>query len=542
MAQRIERGRIGVLDKIGQGGQGVVYRAPSARTDFAKSMVYKEYKAGVLASLNVAALEAMPEFLESSLTYGDGAILISLASWPCAVVEDAGKTTGFVMPSIPDEFFTDFWTSNKSTPSRVPAEFQHLLNEPQVLAMRFAGNVISDRQRYELLRQVASALLFLHDRGVCVGDISPKNMLFALSPSPAVYFIDCDAMRVNGASLSQQMESPGWQVPAGEDKATVYSDRYKLGLLALRLILGSQDAADPGRLPASTPAELRRIITDTVTNPPHRRPDLASWDRALAAAIATAPQHTPTPAPPPRPASPPMVTLTPPPTAPSTPAAQTGPVRISQPSPPTTAASTPIPAPARSNKAWWLIAAAAVPVLIAVAMAASHTNTNTATSRSTSTTYDNNYPPTATNRSESTPTRTSTTTVTSTQIVAAPSPQTPAPSWDGPWLRNYSEGEQDCNSGGRYWVVQPGDGDGLYALKVGCFPQQWITALNQRCQASSLPPGKCAVWDPNSIMSVFNTRGDLEVVALTQDCLDRAGQNDFHQGPLHQYCMVEAGG
>jgi DNA-binding helix-hairpin-helix protein with protein kinase domain len=255
-------------------------------------MVYKQYKAGALASLNVDALEAMPEFLES-LPYRDGAKLISLGAWPCAIVDDAGKTTGFVMPSIPDEFFTDFWTSNQSTPSKVAAEFQHLLNDPRVLAMRFAGWVVSDRQRYELLQQAASALAFLHERGVCVGDISPKNMLFSLSPYPAVYFIDCDAMRVSGVSLSHQVETPGWEVPAGEEKATVYSDRYKLGLLALRLIVGSQDAKDPSRIPSSTPAELSKVITDTLTNTAQQRPDLATWDRALAKAIAAPPRPTP---------------------------------------------------------------------------------------------------------------------------------------------------------------------------------------------------------------------------------------------------------
>ena len=60
----IRRGQMGVLDRLGQGGQGVVYRAPSVRTAFARSMVYKEYKRVTLASLDVNALRAMPEFLE----------------------------------------------------------------------------------------------------------------------------------------------------------------------------------------------------------------------------------------------------------------------------------------------------------------------------------------------------------------------------------------------------------------------------------------------------------------------------------------------
>jgi len=293
VTQVLLRSQLGALLKLGQGGQGIVFRAPLARTTYAKAMVYKEYKPVVLASLSVDALELLPNFLES-LPYRDGALLISLASWPCALVEDAGRISGFIMPSIPDEFSIDFWTSSKPFSSKVSAEFQHLLNDPQVVAARFGGAGISERQKYELLRQVASALSFLHERDVCVGDISPKNLLFALSPSAAVYFVDCDAMRVKGVSLSPQVETPGWGVPAGEEKATVFSDRYKLGLLALRLLVGDQDAKDPARLPGAVPSWLQTVITDTLTAAPDQRPDLGLWQAALDHAIPNASRQAPT--------------------------------------------------------------------------------------------------------------------------------------------------------------------------------------------------------------------------------------------------------
>jgi eukaryotic-like serine/threonine-protein kinase len=47
----IERSKLGQLTKIGQGGQGVVYRAPNVNTKFAASLVYKEYKAQTHAVL-----------------------------------------------------------------------------------------------------------------------------------------------------------------------------------------------------------------------------------------------------------------------------------------------------------------------------------------------------------------------------------------------------------------------------------------------------------------------------------------------------------
>jgi eukaryotic-like serine/threonine-protein kinase len=135
----------------------------------------------VLAAIDFAALAAMPALVEDSLSYNQAERMISIAAWPCALVENGGTSTGFVMPAIPDEFFTPLKTVKGV--SNTTAEFQHLLNHSSVLAAR--GIDIDDAQRYSLLREVASGLAFLHKHGVCVGDISPKNLLFSLTPHAA---------------------------------------------------------------------------------------------------------------------------------------------------------------------------------------------------------------------------------------------------------------------------------------------------------------------------------------------------------------------
>jgi serine/threonine protein kinase len=284
--QVIERNKLGVLTKIAQGGQGVVYQAPNVKTKFAASMVYKEYKPQTCTEIDTIALAAMPALVEQSLSYAEAERLVSIAAWPCALVEEARGTTGFVMPAIPPEFFIALTTAKGISASA--AEFAHLLNHPSVLQAR--GISIDDAQRYSLLREAASGLAFLHKHGVCVGDISPKNLLFGLSPHPTVYFIDCDAMRINGFSVLRQVETPGWQVPAGEELATVYSDTYKLGLLALRVLVGDHDTTNPQHLPATTPDLVRQAITDTLTNPPQRRPLPDAWNYVLGNAIEQA-QH-----------------------------------------------------------------------------------------------------------------------------------------------------------------------------------------------------------------------------------------------------------
>ena len=287
-AQVLQRDQLGELVKIGQGGQGVVYRAPKVTTAFSAAMVYKEYKARTLADIDFTVLESMPTLVEDALAYKAAERLISFAAWPCRIVENLDGPTGFVMPTIPDQFFIPL-TTVKGTTSTT-AEFQHLLNHATVLEAR--GVAIDEAQRYALLREVASALAFLHGHGVCVGDISPKNLLFSLSPHEAVYFIDCDAMRIDGASALPQVQTPGWETPADEELATIYSDTYKLGLLALRTLVGDQHSSSPAHLPSGTPDLVRQIIVDTLTNPPERRPLPQAWTYVLGHAIEHAQHQT----------------------------------------------------------------------------------------------------------------------------------------------------------------------------------------------------------------------------------------------------------
>ncbi len=286
MTQLISRDGLGDLTKLGQGGQGIVYQAPKVRAKFANRMVFKEYKPQARGEVDFEALSAMPALVEESLSPQDGQGLVSIAAWPCAVVESDTRPVGFVMPAIPDSFFIELTTVKGR--SKSISEFQHLLNPAPVLSAR--GIAVTDQQRYQLVRELAKSLSFLHRIGVSVGDISPKNVLFSLKPRPAVYFVDCDTMRVNGVSALPQRETPEWQVPPGEELATIYSDTYKLGLLALRLLVGDQHTKNPQDLPRTTPKLLRQLITDTLTKQPADRPLPEVWTYLLGQIIDTGQQ------------------------------------------------------------------------------------------------------------------------------------------------------------------------------------------------------------------------------------------------------------
>jgi serine/threonine protein kinase len=155
---------------------------------------------------------------------------------------------------------------------------------------------VSERRRYELLGEVARALSVFHRHGIAVGDLSPKNLLFAHDQAASVYFVDCDAMRFQGRSVMPQLETPGWgvrEVNPHEELATVASDSYKLGLLALRLLTGTQDTRDPGRLPRAVPSAMRYLIINALSAHPDKRPRPADWSGPLATAAATASTRTP---------------------------------------------------------------------------------------------------------------------------------------------------------------------------------------------------------------------------------------------------------
>ncbi len=295
---RIERSRLGALTRLSAGGQGVVFAAPALRMQYASALVYKEYKPQAIAGLDVSVLEAMPAYLET-LQFADGMELLAMSAWPCRLVEDAGNVLGFVMPAIPREFFLDL--KKVSGVQSEAGKWHLLLNGDSFLARRQIP--LTDRHRYELLADAASALAVLHRHGIAVGDLSPNNLLFSLSPHPRVFFIDCDAMRFQGRSPVEQLETPDWEVRAvnrGEELGTEASDGYKLALLALRLFAGDQFTRDPKRLPAHVAKDVRHLVSEGLSKSPSARPAPIAWVRPLLSAAttaSTAPPSLPKPVP-----------------------------------------------------------------------------------------------------------------------------------------------------------------------------------------------------------------------------------------------------
>jgi hypothetical protein len=282
------------IARLGAGGQGVVW-ATSLRINAVWEVAFKEYHPGPRTELRPGTLDAMVALL-GGLDGPTGAWLCERTAWPAQVVTDARGPCGFLMRRIDPTYLITVRGTSRT------AGLEFLLNSDAYL--NHIGLRVTVTQRLALLLDLARTLDRLHGLGIVVGDLSPKNVLFRLSPSPTCFLIDCDAMRVHGQDALDQRETPGWAVPAGLATATPQGDAYKFALCVVRLLAGSQDATDPDLLRAFPPdvSDLARRGRHPVSGV---CPTPAEWIDPLRTAMAT---HVPAPTPTPTPAAAPRAT------------------------------------------------------------------------------------------------------------------------------------------------------------------------------------------------------------------------------------------
>jgi hypothetical protein len=278
IAPRTDLSRLDLGVHLGSGGQGRVLAVTGSTYDGCP-LALKRYSHGSAKLLNTSILEEIIEF-PLSLEPSERDWLYGKFAWPLMLVEDRGAVCGFLMCRVDSPYYFSFQTRTQGARS-VLADMAFLLNHDNYVSQ--AGLSVSEKDRLELLRSLAEVLARMHALGIVMGDLSPKNLLFRLQPSPSCFVIDCDTVIVNGATALRQVETPDWEAPQQEPRATEATDSFKFGLLAIRLFARDQSSADISAL-ARVSSDLEALAAMSQERNPAARPGPGVWIDALEAA------------------------------------------------------------------------------------------------------------------------------------------------------------------------------------------------------------------------------------------------------------------
>ena len=270
MSDDAELADLGIDDRLADGGQGVVFRL--SRPD---GRLLKHYHDDVeVLAGELARLIELPAVMSAA----DREFVTDTTAWPTGRVFHDGRCVGLLMREAPTRFAT------RLAGRRCLLELQYLLYPRR--AMWGELELPSGAQRVWLAVHYLRLFEVLHRNNVIVADVSMRNLLWTLSGGPGVFAIDCDGFRIaDRPPPVRSVDTVGWADPAARPGlATLDSDRYKLALLTLRLLLGShavrpEDVRSSASLRAVLGPELTTLATRAAD--PGGRPAADSWMKAL---------------------------------------------------------------------------------------------------------------------------------------------------------------------------------------------------------------------------------------------------------------------
>ena len=159
--------------KIGIGGEGEVYEVED-RTDLVAKLYHQPLSAEKAEKLLVLSQLGTER-------------LRSISAWPVDILLDKpeGNVVGFVMDKI------DY------------AEELHSLHSPRSRLQKFPD--ASWRFLIYVAANVARAVAAVHDHGLIVGDLNPKNIL--VTRKSTVHLLDCDSFQVTATGKTYRCEA-----------------------------------------------------------------------------------------------------------------------------------------------------------------------------------------------------------------------------------------------------------------------------------------------------------------------------------------------
>lgn len=254
--------RLGAL--LAEGGEGRVFEVASLRGADGAGLVYKQLR----QPRAMSELSATVSFLQrlEALDPGLAARVRSSCAWPCALVagERPDMAAGVLLPRAPRRFSA----CHRDGVPRL-STLSYLASDPDRITVAYGTAVPApgDPARVAVVYALSRLLEAWQPERLGIpelvvhGDLSAKNVLWSVEPVPAVYVLDCDGAslvaaqgagweggscsadqggeaRGDGAGGSGRPTTPNWEDPAlgFGPAASVYSDRYVLGLVFLRVV------------------------------------------------------------------------------------------------------------------------------------------------------------------------------------------------------------------------------------------------------------------------------------------------------------------
>jgi WD40 repeat protein len=246
-----------ILDELGRGGMGVVYRAFQVR--LSRLVALKVLRGGVYAD----AVER-----ERFRTEAEAAARLQHPS--IIQIYEVGEHAG--QPYVALEYV-----------------------DGGSLAQKLAGAPLLPRQAAALLETLARAMHYAHQRGVVHRDLTPNNVLLTTEGHPKIADFGLAKLVVGGAEQTQSgaiLGTPSYMAPeqAGGKSREVgpATDVYALGAILYEALTGrppfkantpldtmllvtSEEPVSPRRLQPRTPHDLETICLKSLAKQPHKR-------------------------------------------------------------------------------------------------------------------------------------------------------------------------------------------------------------------------------------------------------------------------------
>jgi hypothetical protein len=221
------------------------------------------------------------------------AMLDELAAWPAAVVEDDdGEVVGCLVPLAAHPFY--YVPAEDTAHGKEPQQVKWLVVAPK-RARRAGAAAVGERDlvvRCTVLARVCLLFDLLHRHGVVFGDLSERSVLFGVSEVAEAFVVGCEGAAFAGDETAQR-NSVGWAtddaLTTDPSQQTIATDRFKLGLLILRVLApagdGLERSRDAERIRSVLDGAGQRMMSDALGDDPDARPSASEWYQYLRGVI-----------------------------------------------------------------------------------------------------------------------------------------------------------------------------------------------------------------------------------------------------------------